>query len=73
LLLKKEITMVLKESRNVKNVLTHCPCTCRSMVSFEESVTEYFDANGVLVEKKYREAVLSLLKQFESKNKKKSK
>lgn len=39
-------------------------------MSFEESVTEYFDGNGVLVEKKYKEAVLSVLRQFESKHKK---
>ena len=40
------------------------------MVTMEESVTEYFDANGGLVEKKYKEAVLSVLKQFENKYKK---
>ncbi len=39
-------------------------------MSFEHSVTEYFDANGALVEKKYKEAVLSLLRQYESKNRK---
>ncbi len=39
-------------------------------MSFEQSVTEYFDANGTLVERKYKEAVLSVLRQYESKYRK---
>ena len=40
------------------------------MVTMEESVTEYFDVNGGLVERKYKEAVSSVLGQFENKYKK---